>query len=68
MEPVFTVRTIRVLQTEAGFVPFCHSGSVDCEKVVVCKHFDAVVVPVNTPPNLSLVFTKVSMFILASIE
>lgn len=53
-KPVFTFRTVRVLQTEAGFVSFCHSGSVKCEEVIVCKHFNAVVVPVNTPSDQSV--------------
>lgn len=53
-ELIFTFRTIRVLQTEAGFVPFCHSGPVECKEVIVCEHFNAVVVPVNTPSNQSV--------------
>lgn len=40
-----------VLQAEAGFVPFGHSGSIECQEVVVCENVHAVVVPETGGPG-----------------
>lgn len=44
-----TFITFRVLQTEAGFVAFCHFGSIEIEEVVKGEDLHAVVMPTHIP-------------------
>lgn len=61
-DSAFTFGTECIFQTKTGFVSLCHSGSIKCEKVIVCEHFNAVVVSANEQINLSLQMTTQCLF------
>lgn len=40
---VFTLVTMSILQTKAGFVSFCHFGAIQAQQVIVSENLHAVV-------------------------